>query len=225
MDDIVDETQSGFMPNRYTFNNIRLVFGILDYSYVILDASFVLLLDFCKAFHPIEHKFIFLFFKKLFFCDTFCSAVKSLSSNANNSIRMKKDTTSTFHPNRSVRQGCPISSHLFLICTQILASYLEDTCVPSPPGGPKTVIGQMSADTDPASTFNRFNTDTALYARPLRKYNSIESHGEAHCLKNKKQLLQDLEELIPFSPLPILNLPACPCRGSVKSHFLCFEAS
>lgn len=117
------------MENRYIFNNIRLVFGILDYSYVILDALFVPLLDFCKAFHSTEHKLIFLFFKKFIFCDTSCSAVKSLDSNANSSIRMKKDTTSTLHPNRSVRQGCPISSHLFLICTQILASHISKTRV------------------------------------------------------------------------------------------------
>lgn len=56
--------QSGCMANRHISNNIRLVLDILDYSDVILDASFVLL-DFYKAFDSVEHKLIFSLSKSL----------------------------------------------------------------------------------------------------------------------------------------------------------------
>lgn len=57
--DIIDETQSGFMENRHISNNIRLVLDILDYPEYIQNDSFILFLDFYKAFDSIEHEFIF----------------------------------------------------------------------------------------------------------------------------------------------------------------------
>lgn len=112
LDDIVDETQSGFMTNRHISNNIRLVLDILDYSALISDDSFIRLLDFYKAFDSIEHEFIFLTLQEFGFGDIFCKAIKTLYSNANSSIRMKNGTTSRFSLNRGVRQGCPISPYL-----------------------------------------------------------------------------------------------------------------
>lgn len=38
---IIDETQSGFMPNRHISNNIRLILDILDYSDLISNDSFI----------------------------------------------------------------------------------------------------------------------------------------------------------------------------------------
>uniref|UniRef100_A0A8C6M3H9 Reverse transcriptase domain-containing protein n=1 Tax=Nothobranchius furzeri TaxID=105023 RepID=A0A8C6M3H9_NOTFU len=80
--------------------------------------------------------------------DFFCNAIKTLYSGANSSIRMKNGTTSRFCLNRGVRQGCPISPYLFLLCTQILASYIAN----SPMKGiniadREVVISQLADDT------------------------------------------------------------------------------
>jgi hypothetical protein len=50
LDAIIDETQSGFMRNRHISNNVRLVLDILHYSDLITEDSFILFLDFYKAF-------------------------------------------------------------------------------------------------------------------------------------------------------------------------------
>lgn len=148
LDDIVDETQSGFMTNRHISNNIRLVLDILDYSALISDDSFIRLLDFYKAFDSIEHEFIFLTLQKFGFGDIFCRAIKTLYSNANSSIRMKNGTTSCFSLNRGVRQGCPISPYLFLLCTQILASHISNSTVKGINiADRETVISQLADDT------------------------------------------------------------------------------
>uniref|UniRef100_A0A1A8GMK6 Reverse transcriptase domain-containing protein n=1 Tax=Nothobranchius korthausae TaxID=1143690 RepID=A0A1A8GMK6_9TELE len=136
------------MTKRHISNNIRLVLDILDYSDLILDDSFILFLDFYKAFDSIEHEFIFLSLKKFGLGDFFCNAIKTLYSGANSSIRMKNGTTSRFCLNRGVRQGCPISPYLFLLCTQILASYIAN----SPMKGiniadREVVISQLADDT------------------------------------------------------------------------------
>ncbi len=39
LNSIIDENQSGFMKNRHIFNNIRLVFDLIDYSELIEDDS------------------------------------------------------------------------------------------------------------------------------------------------------------------------------------------
>lgn len=55
---IIEETQSGFIPNRHIVNNIRLVLDLLDYDDLISDESLILFVDFYKAFDSLEHDFI-----------------------------------------------------------------------------------------------------------------------------------------------------------------------
>ena len=55
---VIDECQSGFMQNRHISNNVRLVLDILDYSDLIQDDSYILFLDFYKAFDSLEHDFM-----------------------------------------------------------------------------------------------------------------------------------------------------------------------
>ncbi len=65
LNSVIDETQSGFMPKRHIANNIRLVLDLLDYSELINDDSFILFLDFYKAFDSLNHEFILLSLKNL----------------------------------------------------------------------------------------------------------------------------------------------------------------
>lgn len=148
LDNVIDETQSGFMKNRHISNNLRLVFDILDYSDLIQDDSFILLLDFYKAFDSVEHEFIFLSLKKFGFGDMFCNAVLALYSNANSSVRMKNGTTSRFNLKRGIRQGCPISPYLFLLCMQILASHISNSILKGINiAGKEILISQLADDT------------------------------------------------------------------------------
>lgn len=59
LDDLIDEEQSGFMHGRNICNNIRLVLDMIDYNDLIVDNSFILFVDFYKAFDTISHKFMF----------------------------------------------------------------------------------------------------------------------------------------------------------------------
>lgn len=69
LNSIIDENQSGFMKNRHIFNNIRLVFDLIDYSELIEDD--ILFLDVFKAFDTIEHPFIFFLFRAFWFRTVF----------------------------------------------------------------------------------------------------------------------------------------------------------
>lgn len=124
---IIDESQSGFMEKRHISNNIRLVLDILDYEDLILNDSYMLFLDFYKAFDSLEHNFIFQALTKFGFGDSFCKAIRTLYRNNNSVIKLKFGTSPRFSLSRGVRQGCPISPYLFLLASQFLALHISSS--------------------------------------------------------------------------------------------------
>ncbi len=110
LDQIISESQSGFMKGRSIHNNIRLVLDILDYHEWIEDDGYILFLDFKKAFDTIEHNFIFDSLSKYGFGNNFISFVKMLYKDINSSISLLHGTSQRFNITRGIRQGCPIHS-------------------------------------------------------------------------------------------------------------------
>ncbi len=54
----------------------------------------------------------------------FCRVIKTFYNNRNVSIKLKNGTSPMFSLSRGVRQGCPISPYLFLLCVQLLSTFL-----------------------------------------------------------------------------------------------------
>ncbi len=93
LDYIIDETQSGFLSNRHISNNVRLVLDLIDYADLCPDESFILFLDFYKAFDTIEHKFIFHALEKFSFVPFFKSAIQTMYKDGNSSIKLRVGTS------------------------------------------------------------------------------------------------------------------------------------
>lgn len=129
LDSIIEETQSGFMTKRHITNNIRLVIDILDYAEMLDDNAFILFLDFYKAFDTVEHQFILQSLTKFGFGNFFYSAIKTLYTNGNSSIRLSGGTSQRFNLSRGIRQGCPASAYLFLIVAQLLSYHIKANTV------------------------------------------------------------------------------------------------
>lgn len=125
LNDIIDECQSGFIQQRHISNNIRLILDILDYSDLIPTDSFILFLDYYKAFDCLEHKFMLQALERIGFGNFFCKCVKMLYCNGNSSIQLNNGTSPRFSLNRGIRQG--ISPYLFLIATQFLNLYIKES--------------------------------------------------------------------------------------------------
>uniref|UniRef100_A0A9J8ACX2 Reverse transcriptase domain-containing protein n=1 Tax=Cyprinus carpio carpio TaxID=630221 RepID=A0A9J8ACX2_CYPCA len=127
LDSIIDENQSGFMRNRHICNNTRLIFDLIDYSDLIKDDSFILFLDFFKAFDSVEHPFIFYCLEHFGFGAYFCNAMKTLYAGGNSSVKLNNGTTQRFDLERGVRQGCPVSVYLFLIVAQVFCHFIKSS--------------------------------------------------------------------------------------------------
>ena len=55
---IIDFDQSGFMPERFTGDNIRLIYDVLNYSNINKQKGILLLIDFEKAFDSVAWSFM-----------------------------------------------------------------------------------------------------------------------------------------------------------------------
>lgn len=148
LDHIIDETQTGFMKGRHISNNIRLVLDLIDYAEYCPDDSFILFLDFCKAFDTIEHKFMFQALQKFGLGKYFCSAIETMYKKANCSIKMHTGTSPHFDLGCGIRQGCPVSPYLFLICAQLLSDFIKQSPIKGISiADREIVISQLADDT------------------------------------------------------------------------------
>lgn len=118
---LIEEYQSAFIKGRYIHNHIRLILDMMDYQSFIQSDSLVLFIDFFKAFDTVEHDFMFTVLKKFGFGEGFCKIIKMFYNDIYSYISLNPGMTPKIKISRGIRQGCPISPKLFILCTQMLA--------------------------------------------------------------------------------------------------------
>lgn len=94
---------------------------MIDYQSFIQSDSLVLFIDFFKAFDTVEHDFMFTVLKKLGFGEGFCKIIKMFYNDIYSYISLNTGMTPKIKISRGIRQGCPISPKLFILCTKMLA--------------------------------------------------------------------------------------------------------
>lgn len=115
------------MANRHISSNIRLVLDLIDYSEYISPDAILLFLDFYKAFDSIEHSFIFEALKIFGFGDAFIRNVSMLYKDITSTVLLYPNVSKRFPVLRGVRQGCPLSTFLFLIAAELLFLHIENS--------------------------------------------------------------------------------------------------
>ena len=122
---LINLDQSGFMSNRFTGDNIRLMYDILHFSKVENKRGLLLLIDFEKAFDSIAWSFInktLLYFK---FKNDIIQWIQTFYNNIKSTVIVNNKPTSWFQIHRGCRQGDPISPYLFLLCGEVLAHMIR----------------------------------------------------------------------------------------------------
>ena len=80
----------------------------------------IMSIDFEKAFNKISHQFIFKIMEKLRLGKTIIEFIKLVYKDIFSKIEINGALTKKIIIKRGIRQGCPLSMLLFVICTDIL---------------------------------------------------------------------------------------------------------
>ncbi len=82
--------------------------------------------DFEKAFDSLNHKYMFQVLAHFNFGNSFINWVKLFYNNAKSSVISNGFLTEFFDIKRGVRQGCPLSPYLFIICLEFLSHSISN---------------------------------------------------------------------------------------------------
>ena len=122
---IINEDQTGFIKGRFIGENIRLIDDLLLYTKREQIEGLLLQLDFEKAFDSIEWSFIYKTLREFNFGPNISSWIKLCYTEIFSTIINKGSTCGWFSLHRGVRQGCPLSTILFILCVEILAEIIR----------------------------------------------------------------------------------------------------
>lgn len=123
---IIHHDQTGFIPGRFSFFNVRRLMNIMYARYHRSSKISVLALDAKKAFDQVEWKYILAVIKEFGLGDNFASWVEMLYAHPTASVVTNCDKSPIFSLQRSCRQGCPLSPLLFALAMEPLATNIRN---------------------------------------------------------------------------------------------------
>lgn len=116
--------QSGFVLERSTSHNLRVLFGLLHYLDPKSKAA-AALLDATKAFDSLEWKFLYALFTRMGFSPLFARRIGVLYNHPTARVRVNGQISDSIQITRGTRQGCPLSPLLFAVATEPLAARMR----------------------------------------------------------------------------------------------------
>ena len=114
------------MKGCYIGENVRLIQDIMFYTKCMNSPGIAIFLDFRKAFDSIEWEYLKAPLKAFNFGLTLFNWIDVLYNEASSCVINNGHSTSFFRLQRGVRQGCPLSSLLFIIGIELFARALKN---------------------------------------------------------------------------------------------------
>ena len=122
---LISPEQVAYINSRYIGQNVRLLLDIIDYAEKHNKPGVLLFLDFEKAFDSLNWNFIHACLKKMGFKNDFCRWIRIIYMDPKAFLKINGFLSEVINFERGIRQGCPLSCLIFIICTEFMALHLK----------------------------------------------------------------------------------------------------
>ena len=122
---IISPEQTGFLKGRYIGENVHIVLDTISYCNTHSIQGSLVSLDFEKAFDSLDHSFIDYVFAYFNIDHTFRKWIRTLYYNAEACVSSNGYCSNYFSVLRGVRQGCPLSPYIYILCSEILCMRIK----------------------------------------------------------------------------------------------------
>ena len=164
LEKIIHHDQTGFLQNRYIGENIVKALDLIEIAEAEDVEAFLMFIDFEKAYDHIEWPFLYKTLQLFGFDENLIKWVKILYSDITSCVTNNGWKSDFFQLTRGVRQGCPLSSYLFILCTEILSISIRSN--PDIHGieynGTEHKLSQFADDTWFSLIYDQDNLNTVL---------------------------------------------------------------
>ena len=122
--EVIHSSQTAVYGRRID-HTIHLIRDPIDLANNEDDTAAFIFIDQEKAFDRVNHNFLFKVMKSFGIGDNFINWIKLLYSNASATVNVNGNLTKPIPLERGVRQGCPLSSPLYVMVIEVLALQLR----------------------------------------------------------------------------------------------------
>ena len=128
VEDKLAKTQYGFRPGKSTSHAIYVVRRIKDYTESKGTRLSLVLLDWEKAFDKIQHDKLILALQRMGFSSQFCDVIGDCYKEPTFFVKDDFGCSGFKRQSAGIRQGCPLSPHLFVIVMSCIEFAIRARC-------------------------------------------------------------------------------------------------
>ena len=125
LNDIIEESQTGFLKGRYIGTNLRIILDLLEYTELHKIPGVFISVDFLKAFDRVHYQSLYETLRWFNFGGEFIRMSKVLFTDFRLSTINNGYTSKPFTPTRGLFQGNPAAPYYFIIIMELLESMLR----------------------------------------------------------------------------------------------------
>ena len=161
--DLINEDQKAYIEGRQIIENVRLTQDIISFADEENIEGAIIFLDQKKAYDRVEWGYLKMCLETFGFGPKFCNWILMLYKHGESCIQTNGFLSKFFKISRSMRQGCPIASYLYVLQAEPMAEAIRKN---------EQIIGIKLPSVNPEL---ETNVKISMFADDTQIYNSTEN--------------------------------------------------